>query len=89
MTARAIGAAVVPPDAALVLEHDGDRELGRALLVRPGEGDEPRRVRARDAGLARPRLAADRVAGDLRGRSGPARDGETHHRGDLVAPSPC
>ena len=84
MTARAIGAAVVPPGAALVLEHDRDGELRRALLVGRGEGDEPGRVLARDARLAGAGLAADRVAGDLRGSAGPALDRQSHHLPDLV-----
>ncbi len=79
MTSRAIGAAVAPPVPDWFWSTTAIASSAGALLVSPGEGDEPRRVRAGDACLACPRLAADRVARDLGGGPRSALDGEPHH----------
>src|SRR5215217_8933363 len=66
---------------ALVLERDSNCDL---QMVGRGEGDEPGRVAAGNAGLGRTRLAGDGDAPDLRLRPGTARHGRLHHLVDLA-----
>ena len=78
-TARAIGAATVPPKPPCEsLDGHGDRHL---RVVGRGEGDEPRLVRLEpgDADLGGAGLAGDLDARQLRGRAGALLDDACHH----------
>src|SRR5262245_25467435 len=67
----------------LVLERDRDRDL-RPLPLAAREGDEPRRVDARPAGLGRAGLPTDPETGDPGRRPRACLDDADHHVLDLL-----